>query len=85
MIYNQMFYLGNYSVGFTPEDENGFRVMRIIQYESFHLSVSNKRYELLIRIINDYEDATNANEADRAKYFFEYITGIERGWNDWLN
>lgn len=85
MVHNQMFYLGNYSVVFTPEDENGYREMITIQNEPIHLTVSNKGYEILINLINDYDNATNSDEADRAKYFFEYITGIERGWNDWLN
>lgn len=82
MIYNQMFYLGDYSVCFSHESENGYRIMTIIineQNEQFHLSVSNKGYEILINLINDWSYATNSDEADKAKCYFEYITGIERG------
>lgn len=87
MTYKQMFYLGNYSIGFSPKDENGCIDMYIIVYDEngdihndhVHLITSNEGYEIIIDLINDYEDATNSEEADKAKLFFEYITGIERG------
>ena len=80
MIYKQMFYLGDYSVGFTSKYENDYRVMGIIYNdEHIQLITSNEGYEILISLINDYEDATNSDEADKAKRYFEYITGIERG------